>query len=97
MSGTAIPVPAYQVKELAYIVRSATDAGVVYTVTLDRLGYHCTCKARAFPKTRGRCWHVKAVLAGMYLGKPHAKVQLAPAPAPAPAANPSGWLWSEEA
>jgi hypothetical protein len=48
-----------------YTVPSATTPGITYTVTADESGVlTCNCRAGTYPKTRGRCWHLKAVHSG---------------------------------
>lgn len=59
---------------IRWTVPSATTPGVVYTVSAgspsDTLS--CDCEASNYPKTRGRCWHLKAVATGL-AGKPRCR------------------------
>jgi hypothetical protein len=68
------------ITRIAWIVPSATEAGVEYTVSAPSPSgiLRCTCKASDYPKTRGRCWHIKSVRAGL-AGKPRVRVQARPA------------------
>ena len=88
---------AYQLISMSWQVPSATEAGKVYTVSVQGNRYPCTCKTEEFNKTRGRCWHVKAVIAGAITSKPRVRIRPLEAnvvaAAPAPAGNPSAWLY----
>jgi hypothetical protein len=66
-------------------VPSATRDGITHTVTEDaETGQrHCNCEASDHPRTRGRCWHIRAVAAGL-AGKPRIRVSQRPTPAPLP-------------
>jgi hypothetical protein len=73
-------------------VPSATRAATEHTVTEDPITGErtCNCEANDHPKTRGRCWHLKAVAAGL-AGKLRVRVTQSsgfsvqtPAPAPLP-------------
>jgi hypothetical protein len=59
-------------------VPSATTPGIVYTVSADSPDspLSCDCEAGDYPKTRGRCWHLKAVHSGL-AGKPRVRVSTA--------------------
>jgi hypothetical protein len=72
---TTHPAPAYQIHRIAWTVPSATEPGIVYTISADSPEdvLRCSCRAEDYPKTRGRCWHVKAVHAGL-AGKPRVRV-----------------------
>ena len=91
------PQAAYQLVSISYNVPSATEAGKIYIVTVRGDRYTCTCKAEEFNKTRGRCWHVKAVIAGAVNAKPRVRIRpleaSVVAAAPVPGGNPSAWLW----
>jgi hypothetical protein len=64
-------------------VPSATTEGTKYEITVDANGERqCSCEASQYPKTRGRCWHLKAVNAGLV--KPRVRVSQHAAPAPLP-------------
>lgn len=64
-------------------VPSATTEGTGYTITVDANGERvCSCKANDYPKTRGKCWHLKAVNAGLV--KPRIRVSQRPASKVAP-------------
>jgi len=66
-----------------WTVPSATTEGTEYEITVDQNGERqCSCEASQYPKTRGKCWHLKAVAAGMV--KPRVRVSQRPAPAPLP-------------
>jgi hypothetical protein len=66
-----------------WTVPSATAEGTSYEITVDANGERiCSCEASQYPKTRGRCWHLKAVNAGMV--KPRVRISQRPAPAPLP-------------
>ena len=59
-------------------VPSATVEGTDYTITVDANGERvCSCKANDYPKTCGKCWHLKAVSAGLV--KPRVRVSQCPA------------------
>ncbi len=59
-------------------VPSATVEGTDYQITVDDNGERvCSCKANDYPKTRGMCWHLKAVSAGLV--KPRVRVSQRPA------------------
>ena len=59
-------------------VPSATTEGIEYSVTVDANGERrCSCPANDYPKTRGRCWHLKAINAGLV--KPRIRVSQRPA------------------
>jgi hypothetical protein len=65
-------------------VPSATTEGTTYEITVNEHGERvCSCEASQYPKTRGRCWHLKAVAAGL-AGKPRVRVSQRPATAPLP-------------
>jgi hypothetical protein len=74
-----------------WTVPSATTEGTDYTVTVNEHGERvCNCEANGYPKTRGKCWHLKAVASGL-AGKPRIRVSQssgvrvqASAPAPLP-------------
>ena len=87
----------YEIRSISYNVPSATEAGKIYIVTVRGDRYTCTCKAEEFNKTRGRCWHVKAVIAGAVNAKPRVRIRpleaSVVAAAPVPGGNPSAWLW----
>ncbi|MGD9891653.1 MAG: hypothetical protein AB7R89_28725 [Dehalococcoidia bacterium] len=63
------------IRSITWTVPSATDAGTEYTVSAPSPTgiLSCNCKASEFPKTRGRCWHIKSVRAGL-AGKPRVRV-----------------------
>jgi len=63
------------IRNIAWTVPSASEAGVEYTVSAPSPTglLSCNCKASQYPKTRGRCWHVRAVRAGL-CGKPRVRV-----------------------
>ena len=63
------PQASYQLVSVSYTVPSASEAGKTYTVTVTDNRYSCSCKAEQFPKTRGRCWHIKSVIAGAITSK----------------------------
>jgi hypothetical protein len=67
------------IRSITWTVPSASDARIAYTVSAPSLSgiLTCNCKAREFPKTRGRCWHIKSVRAGQ-AGKPRVRVQQRP-------------------
>ena len=65
---------AYQIQAIAYTAESASVPGLVYTVTVDDGGWHCSCKASEYTKTRGKCWHLLAAQNGD-LGKPKLRVR----------------------
>ena len=91
------PQAAYQLISMSWNVPSATEAGKAYTVTVRGNRYSCTCKAEEFNKTRGRCWHVKAVIAGAVSAKPRVRIRPLEAnvvaAVPAPSGNPAAFLW----
>ena len=80
---------------MSWEVPSATEPGKTYRVTVTDNRYTCTCKAEEFPKTRGRCWHVKAVIAGAVSVKPRVRIRPLEASvvAAAPAQNPAAFLY----
>lgn len=90
------PSPTYAVSAITYTIPSASTQGVEYTVTLDAAGYHCSCKAAQF---RRACWHVKAIKAHQYTGKPRARLAVQPATNVPPVTftpphdNPAAHLW----
>src|SRR5215211_3940878 len=69
-------------KSIRYPVPSATREGVKHTVIEDPTTGEriCNCEANVHAKTRGRCWHLKAVAAGTI--KPVVRCTVRPAPAP---------------
>jgi hypothetical protein len=69
---------AYQIHSIAWTVLSATTPGIVYTVSAASpdASLACNCEANDYPKTRGKCWHLKAVHSGM-AGKPRCRVSAA--------------------
>ena len=78
---TATP---YTLKSIVYHVPSASEPGLVHDVTVTDERVTCDCEASKHAKTRGRCWHLQAVKAGLYVGKPHMRIEpLPPAPTPA--------------
>lgn len=79
-----IPQPKHIIRSITYAVPSATREGVEHVVTEDvESGRRaCTCEASDHPKTAGKCWHLRAVNAGMV--KPRVRVSQRPAPAPLP-------------
>ena len=72
----ATPTQEYQIKRIVYTVESASTPGVTYTVQVDDDGWSCSCKASQYTKTRGKCWHLKAALAGELPGKPRVTLGL---------------------
>lgn len=80
------PTP-YEILSISYNVPSATQPGTSHTVTVTDSAYTCDCEASRWPKTRGKCWHIKAVRAGSVTGKPKMRIRWAPA------GNPSAWLY----
>jgi hypothetical protein len=77
------PQQAYRIGTPRWTVPSATTEDTEYTITVDANGERqCNCEASQYPKTRGRCWHLKAVNAGLV--KPRIRVSQRPAPAPLP-------------
>ena len=84
----------YQLVSISYHVPSATEPGVIYTVTVTDDRWVCDCEASKWPKTRGCCWHLKAAKSGLYVGKPHVRARvLPPAPQPVPAAGEPERIW----
>ena len=79
------PLTPYEIHSITYNVPSASEPGIKYTVTVTDDRYRCTCKAEEFPKTRGKCWHIKAVKAGAVAGKPIIRILPLTAPPPTPA------------
>jgi hypothetical protein len=76
------PQPQFTTGTPRWTVPSATTEGERYEITIDANGERvCTCEASQYPKTRGRCWHLKAVAAGL-AGKPRVRVSQRPAPLP---------------
>jgi hypothetical protein len=71
-------------KSIRYPVPSATRPEIKHTVSEDvETGERtCNCEASNHPKTRGRCWHLKAVAAGTI--KPVVRCTVRPTPAPLP-------------
>jgi hypothetical protein len=71
--------PKSTIRLVSWTVPSASEPGITYTVSApspdDPLS--CDCKASEHPKTRGRCWHIKAVHSGM-AGKPRVRVSVTP-------------------
>jgi hypothetical protein len=69
------------IHRITWTVPSAREADTGYTVSADRWDgpLACTCPAGDFPKTRGRCWHLKAVHAGL-AGKPVVRLTIVPRP-----------------
>lgn len=64
-----------------WTVPSATTGGTKYEITVDANGERqCNCQANDYAKKRGRCWHLKAVNAGLV--KPRIRVSQRPRPAP---------------
>jgi hypothetical protein len=63
------------IRSITWTVPSTTTPGVTYLVRADSPTglLRCSCPASQYPKTRGRCWHLKAVHAGM-AGKPRVRV-----------------------
>lgn len=77
------PQPEFSMSAPRWPVPSATTEGAEYEITVDQNGERvCNCQASQYPKTRGRCWHLKAVNAGLV--KPRVRVSQRPAPAPRP-------------
>jgi len=72
-------------KSIRYPVPSATRPDVEHTVTedIETGDRRCNCEASDHPKTRGRCWHIRAVNAGLV--KARVRVSQRPAPSPLPA------------
>jgi hypothetical protein len=71
----------YSIVSITYTAESASIPGRTYAITVDADGWHCSCKAGEYTKTRGKCWHLRSAQAGE-LGKPRVRVQpVAPAPA----------------
>ena len=59
-------------------VPSTTTEGTTYEITVDQNGERrCSCPANDYPKTRGRCWHLKAISTGLV--KPRIRVSQRPA------------------
>ena len=60
------PPQSYTMSPPRWSVPSATTEGTEYAITVNEHGERvCNCQANDYPKTRGRCWHLKAVGAGM--------------------------------
>jgi hypothetical protein len=70
--------PSYPtIRSITWTVPSASEPGTEYAVSAPSPTglLTCTCKASEFPKTRGRCWHMKSVRAGQ-AGKPRVRVSI---------------------
>ena len=78
------PQTKHIIRSITYTVPSATREGITHTVTEDvESGRRsCTCEASDHPKTAGKCWHLRAITAGMV--KPRVRVTQRAAPAPRP-------------
>jgi hypothetical protein len=63
---TQTPTTAYTMSAPRWTVPSATTEATKYEITVDQNGERvCNCPANDYPKTRGKCWHLKAVNAGL--------------------------------
>jgi hypothetical protein len=71
-------------RSIRYPVPSATRPEIKHVVTEDvETGERrCNCEASDHPKTRGKCWHLRAVNAGLI--RPRVRVSQRPALAPLP-------------
>ncbi len=59
-------------------VPSATTEGIEYIITVDANGERrCSCPANDYPRTKGKCWHLKAISAGLV--KPRIRATQRPA------------------
>lgn len=77
MQASSPPV-AYDIKSITYTVPSATTDGHYYQVSIDHETQRatCDCPASQGSKTRGKCWHIKAVRSGL-AGKPRIRIGVA--------------------
>jgi hypothetical protein len=74
------PQPKSIIRSIAWEIPSATRQGITHTVSedIETGAQSCNCEASDHPKTRGRCWHLKATAAGL-AGKPTVRVSQRPA------------------
>ena len=77
---TQTPTAHNTIRRITWTVPSATRPGITHTVTEDIAtgARSCNCEASDHPKTRGRCWHLKATAAGL-AGKPVVRISQRPA------------------
>jgi hypothetical protein len=91
---TQHPQPEFSMSPPRWTVPSATTEGTEYEVTVDQNGERvCPCPASQYPKTKGKCWHLKAVQSGVI--KPRVRVTQRPTPTPTvtPAVLPGEGVW----
>ncbi len=80
MGHTVVPQIQHTMSAPRWSVPSATTEGTEYQITVDANGERvCNCEASQYPKTRGKCWHLKAVASGL-AGKPRVRVTQAQRP-----------------
>ncbi len=59
-------IPAIDYSHAPYFVRSKSTPNLSYMVATTTRGVlACQCPAQMNPKSRGQCWHIKAVAAGI--------------------------------
>lgn len=68
------PLPS-NVKSIVYTVPSATRPGLTHQVTRTLGKFSCDCEAG---RQGGKCWHVRAAMAGAVSGKPFVKLASPP-------------------
>ena len=67
------------IRSIVWEIPSASRPGVKHIVSedIETGARSCNCEASDHPKTRGRCWHLKAVAAGL-AGKPTVRMTQRP-------------------
>jgi hypothetical protein len=83
-------------KSIRYPVPSATRPEIKHTVSEDPTTGErtCNCEANDHPKTRGRCWHIKAAASGLIKPVVRCTVRPTPEPTVAPDVLPGETIWS---
>jgi hypothetical protein len=67
------------IRSIVWEIPSATRQGLKHTVSedIETGARSCNCEASDHPKTRGRCWHLRAVASGL-AGKPVVRITQRP-------------------
>ena len=67
------------IRTITWTVPSATRQGITHTVSedIETGARSCNCEASDHAKTRGKCWHLRAVASGL-AGKPTVRISQRP-------------------